>query len=203
MRSYFRQDTTDIMFIDYITLMLINMVSGLVLLAYYVYSGLDHVQQKRWIPGFGITGAIALTTGLHMTFTWAVPGSFNIAFGETSLLFGALFIGAAISLAQNWELITLAIYSFFAGLVSIVVGARVINLGLTNQPLISGLGFLLTGFAGVCALPTLLYFKQNRAWRTFGAIILLTAALIWAVVGYQAYWSHLESFRKWVPAPMR
>jgi hypothetical protein len=29
------------MFIDYITLMLINMVAGLFILAYYVYSGLD------------------------------------------------------------------------------------------------------------------------------------------------------------------
>ncbi len=191
------------MFIDYITLMLINMVSGLVLLAYYIYAGLEDSHPKRWVPGFGVTGAIALTTGLHMTLTWTVPGSFNIAFGETSVLFGMLFIGAAVALAQNWELITLAIYSFFAGLVSIVIGTRVINLGLTNQPLVSGLGFLLTGFAGVCALPTLLYFKQNRAWRTFGTIVLLASAFIWAVIGYQAYWSHLDSFRQWVPAPMR
>jgi putative membrane protein len=191
------------MFIDYITLMLINMVSGLVLLAHYVYTGLEHSNPKRWIPGFGITGAIALVTGLHMTLTWPVSGSFNIAFGETSVLFGGLFVGAAIALSQNWELTTLAIYSLFAGFVSIVVGARVISLGLTNQPIVSGLGFLLTGFAGVCALPTLLYFKQNRAWRTFGAIVLLAAAVIWAMIGYQAYWMHLEGFQKWVPAPMR
>ncbi|KAB8330051.1 DUF981 family protein [Scytonema tolypothrichoides VB-61278] len=67
------------MFINYITLMLINLVAGLVLLAGYVYFGLDHANQKRWIPGFGMTGAIALVTGLHMIFTWPVIGSYNLA----------------------------------------------------------------------------------------------------------------------------
>jgi hypothetical protein len=57
------------MFIDYITLMPIEMVAGLFILAYYVYSGLDGADRKRWIPGFGRTGAIALTTGLHTIFT--------------------------------------------------------------------------------------------------------------------------------------
>lgn len=103
------------MFIDYITLMLINMVAGLFLLADYVYRGIDNSNQRQWIPGFGITGAIALTTGLHMSFTWPVIGSFNIAFGETSVLFGILFIAAAISLAQGWDLFTIAVYGFFAG----------------------------------------------------------------------------------------
>lgn len=191
------------MFIDYITLMLINMVAGSILLAYYVYAGLDDPYQNKWIPGFGITGAIALTTGLHMTLTWAVRGSFNIAFGETSVLFGILFIGTSISLAKGWELITLAIYGFFAGLVAVLVGVRLINLGLTKQPILSGIGFILTGLAGICASPTLLYFKNNRLWRLMGAVVLIAAALIWALIGYMAYWSHLDSFQQWIPSPMR
>ena len=191
------------MFIDYITLMLINMVAGLFLLAYYVYAGLDDPYQNKWIPGFGVTGAIALTTGLHMTLTWPVRGSFNIAFGETSVLLGILFIGTSISLAKGWELITLAIYGFFAGLVAILVGVRLINLGLTQRPILSGIGFILTGLAGVCAAPTLWYFKSNRLWRIIGAVGLIAAALIWALIGYMAYWSHLDSFQQWVPSPMR
>lgn len=38
-----------------------------------MYFGLDHAYQKRWIPGFGLTGAITLVTGLHMTF----PGQYE------------------------------------------------------------------------------------------------------------------------------
>lgn len=190
------------MFINYITLMLINMVAGLFLLAYFVYQGLGDTNQKRWIPGFGMTGAIALTTGLHMIFTWPVPGSFNIAYGEMSVLFGILFIGASLALAQDWDLLTVAIYGFFAGLAAVVIGVRIINLGLTRQPLLSGIGFILTGLSGICAAPAL-YLRTNRTLRLVGAAVLIAAALIWALTGYMAYWGHLADYSKWVPSPMK
>jgi putative membrane protein len=190
------------MFIDYITLMLINLAAGLFLLAAYVYRGLDDPIQKRWIPGFGVVGAIALVTGLHMIFTWTIPGSFNIAFGETSVLFGVLFTATAWSLAVGWELITLAVYGFFAGLAATLIGIRIINLGLTQTPLISGAGFILTGLGGIFAVPTL-HWKSQRSLRVLGAIILVLAALIFTVIGLRAYWAHLAQFSTWKPLPMR
>ena len=191
------------MFINYITLMLINMGAGLVLLADFVYRGLDGANLKRWIPGFGLVGAIALVTGLHMMWTWPVPGSFNISFGETTVLFGGLYVAAAIAIAQGWDLLSLAVYAFFAGLTSMVVGARIINLGQTNQPLVAGLGFILTGLGGVLAAPTLVYLRGNKSWRILGAVVLLGAALVWAIIGFGAYWSHLEGFSDWQPPAMR
>ncbi|TBR58469.1 hypothetical protein B4U84_21395 [Westiellopsis prolifica IICB1] len=190
------------MFVNYITLMLINMVAGLFLLAGYVYFGLDHAYQKRWIPGFGMTGAIALVTGLHMTFTWPVRGVFNIAYGEMTVLFGILFLSTSLALALGWDLLTVTIYGFFAGLAAIVIGVRIIDLNLTRNPLLSGIGFILTGLAGVCAAPTL-YLKTNRKWRLFGAILLVIAALIFAFVGYITYWNHLGEYSNWKPLPMR
>ena len=191
------------MFIDYITLMLINMVAGLVLLADFVYRGLDGANLKRWVPGFGLVGAIALATGLHMIWTWPVPGSFNISFGDTTVLFGGLYVAAAIAIAQGWDLLTLTLYAFFAGLTAILVGARIINLGQTRLPLLAGLGFILTGAGGVLAAPTLVYLRHNKGWRTLGAVVLLVAALIWAIIGYLGYWSHLEGFSDWQPPVMR
>ncbi|RAM51013.1 MAG: hypothetical protein C6Y22_11510 [Hapalosiphonaceae cyanobacterium JJU2] len=190
------------MFVNYITLILINMVAGLFLLAGYVYFGLDHAYQKRWIPGFGMTGAIALVTGLHMTFTWPVRGVFNIAYGEMTVLFGILFLSTSLALALGWDLLTVTIYGFFAGLAAIVIGVRIIDLNLTRNPLLSGIGFILTGLGGVCAAPTL-YLKTNRKWRLFGAILLVIAALIFAFVGYITYWNHLGEYSNWKPLPMR
>jgi putative membrane protein len=190
------------MFIDYITLMLMNLVAGLVLLATYVYFGLDESNQKRWVPGFGMVGAIALVTGLHMTFTWPVIGSFNIAYGETSVLFGILFIGTSLALATSWDLLTLSIYGFFAGLVSLLIGVRFINLGLTPTPLRVGIAFILVGLGGVFSAPTL-YFRKNRLLRTIGAIVLLVAALIFSHIGLDAYWAHLETFSTWQPGLCR
>lgn len=190
------------MFINYITLMLVNLVAGLFLLAGYVYSGLDSENQKFWIPGFGITGAIALVTGLHMTFTWPIRGSFNIAYGETTVLFGILFIATSIALAQGWDLLTIAIYSFFVGIAAVVIGVRIINLNLTRTPILTGIGFILTGLGGVFAAPTL-YLKTNRTLRLIGAIVLVTAGLIFAFTGYLAYWGHLAEYLKWPPIQLR
>lgn len=191
-----------LMFVNYIPLMLINMVAGLFILASYVYLGLDGTQQRRWIPGFGMTGAIALTTGLHMIFTWPLPGSFNIAFGEMSVLFGILFIGASLSLANEWDLLTVTIYAFFAGVAALVIGLRILNLGLTRQPVLSAIGFILSGLSGICAAPAL-YLRTNHTLRLIGSIVLVATALIWAFTGYMAYWGHLADYSKWVPYPMR
>ncbi|MBD2100356.1 DUF981 family protein [Leptolyngbya sp. FACHB-261] len=188
------------MFIDYVTLMLINLAAGLVLLAAYVYFGLGTSNQRRWIPGFGVVGAIALVTGLHMTFTWPIPGSFNIAFGETTALFGVLFAGTSLTLAMGWELISLGIYGFFAGLVSLLIGLRFINLGLTPIAVPAGIGFILVGLGGVFAALTL-YLKENRFLRIIGAIVLIVAALIFGFIGLASYWVHLANFSAWQPMP--
>jgi putative membrane protein len=188
------------MFIDYLTLMLLNLAAGLALLAAYVYFGLGSSNQTRWIPGFGVVGAIALVTGLHMTFTWPIIGSFNIAFGETTVLFGILFVATSLTLAMGWELITLGVYGFFAGLVSLLIGFRIMNLGVTQLPLLTGIGFILVGLGGIFSVPTL-SLKKNRILRTIGAIVLIVAALIFAYIGLTAYWAHLASFSTWQPMP--
>ena len=186
------------MYINYLSLMLINLAAGLSLLAAYVYFGLDGKNQKRWIPGFGVVGAIALITGLHMTLTWPIIGSFNIAYGETSVLFGILFAGTSLSLAMGWELVTLGIYGFFAGLLSFLTGIRIINLGLTPIPVPVGMGFILVGLGGIFSAPTL-YLKAPRLLRTIGAIVLIVAALFFTFVGLSAYWVHLAEFSAWKP----
>ncbi len=188
--------------INYISLMLINLVAGHFLLAYYIYDGLDNIRQKRWIPGFGMTGAVALVTGLHMIWTWPIRGSFNVAFGEMSVLFGIVFMGAAFALAADWDLITVTIYAFFAGLASIVVGVRIINLDMTRRPLMSGIGFIISGLGGVLATPSL-YLRNSSTLRIVGAVAIAIAGLIWAITGYMSYWGHLESYSDWVPPTMR
>ncbi|XGV94805.1 MAG: DUF981 family protein [Leptolyngbya sp. BL-A-14] len=190
------------MFIDYLSLMLINLVAGFVLLATFVYFGLEGKNPKRWIPGFGMTGIIALITGFHTVFNWILPSSYNIAFGELSVLFGIVFLGASVALAQGWDLHTVTLYAFFAGLAAILIGVRVISLGMTKASLLSGIGFIFSGLGGVFAAPTL-YWHLNSRLKLIGATILMVAALIWAFNGYQAYWDHLEAYLKWMPSTMR
>src|SRR3990167_4250520 len=81
------------MFIDYVPLMLINMASGLCLLAACLRKANNPVVEKHWASGFLMSGAVALACGFHMVFNWPLPGSYNVAFGELSVLLGILFAG--------------------------------------------------------------------------------------------------------------
>jgi putative membrane protein len=191
------------MFIDYVGLLLINMMIGYVLLAAYVYRGLDDPLNKRWVPGFAMVGVIAFVFGGHMVMTWPIIGQYNDAFGEMSVLLGIIFLGAAFAIGKGWSLTMVAVYAFFAGLAAMDLGACIISMKMTLVPNLSGAGFILSGLGGVMAAPTLLWFRNNRPFRTLAAMILLAAALIWAVTVYPEYWMHMKAFAKWVPLTMR
>jgi putative membrane protein len=190
------------MFIDYLTLIMINMVAGTVLLAYYVWRGLDEADQRPYAAAFFGVGLLALVTGLNLSFTWPLPGSYNVGYGDTTTLFGIVFLTTALALWNGWNLVPVAIYAFFAGLDAIIVGVRILSLGLTKEPLISAVGFVLAGLGGVGAAPFLLWFRENRTVRLLTIAVLLLTAAIWAVTFYGSLWGHLESFGKWVPATM-
>ena len=178
------------MFIDYATLMLINMTAGLVVLAFFVAFAVHKEDRRAWSPAFAITGLIASITGLVMCFTWPLPYPYNISFGEPSVMFGLLYLAAAMSLAKGWKLMPVSIYAVFAGAVAILVGICFIHLGLSKTPVLSGIGFILTGSIGVLT-PLLLWMKKVTILRLLGALPPLGAACVWAWIGFTAYWSHL------------
>lgn len=189
------------MFIDYVPLMLINMAVGLMLLAGCLIKGFDLIPDKMWISGFFMSSLIALGCGFHMTFTWPLPGSYNVAFGEMSVFLGVLFLGAVISIAKGWNLLPVIIYGFFSGLAAVIVGTRIINLSMTREPFISGTGFILSGLSGM--LLPLLYWRRKQVIRWLIVLFLISAGLIWLRIGYMAFWSHLSGSSKWLPAAMR
>ena len=190
------------MFIDFLTLMMINLVAGTALLAHFIWKGMDQEDKRAYAVGFGMVGVIALITGFRMAFTWPLPGSYNIAFGESTVLFGIVFLGAAVSLALNWDLMPVAIYALFAGFEALLVGIRIISLGLTKEPLASGLGFIIAGIGGLAAAPLLRSLKNNKLIRFLVIAGLLVGTAFWAFTFYNSLWGHLESFSSWVPATM-
>ncbi|MFC1805671.1 DUF981 family protein [Planctomycetota bacterium] len=190
------------MFVDYVTLMLVNMAAGLTIFSYYLYRGFDGGDPHRFVPGFAISGLVATVTGLHMCFTWPLPGPYNSAFGETSVLLGALFLGAALCLARGWKMHALGFYAWFAGAAAAVIGIRIMSLGLTKTPTLAGIGFLLTSVPGLF-LGVVIALRKFRTFRLVIAAITYIAALLWAYVGYKGIWGHMDSFGKWLPETMR
>ena len=188
------------MFVDYLTLMLVNMAAGLAVLALFVLKYIDG-DRKKLAPGLLVSGFVALVTGLHMIFAWPIIGSYNIPFGEMSVLFGVLLLGGAIAMLAGWDLLSLGIYATFAGASAIFLGIRMLSLGMTNEPLVSSGGFALTGLVGLLSLP-IYYLRKRRVVRILGAIALFGAAAIWITFAFLGYWAHLEVFAKWAPATM-
>ncbi len=190
------------MFIDYVALMLVNLVIALVLLAVYVAFLIDS-DPKRIAPGFLLTGVIAVVTGFAMNFAWPLPGSANIVFGEPSVLLGAVFFFTGLALVKEWDLLSMGIAAAFAGIVAVILGIRLLGkVPPTQEPLLAGLGFIFAGVGAILMLPTY-FLKKNVPIRTITAIVLVIAAVIWAVTGYGAYWAHPEAFGKWLPETLR
>jgi putative membrane protein len=188
------------MFIDYLTLMLANMAAALFLLSLYFVFFFEK-DPKKAVPGFLITGGIALVTGLAMSLTWPLPGSYNIAFGEPTVLLGALFFMAGLAINFGWELLTVGIFAFGAGAVAIFLGIRILDLRMTTEPEAASIGYILTGLAALLALPAIALPRMK--WiRWVAAIVALVAAGIWVFVAFSSYWVHLKNFGTWTPDAM-
>lgn len=177
--------------IDYVPLLLVNMVCALVVLAFFLWWGLGRADAGPWAPAFGICGLVATVAGFAVTLTWPLPKPFNTAYGETSVLLGVLFLGTAWALTRGWSLLPLGIYAFFAGGTAILIGVRIIHVGLTPAPLVPGAGFILTGLGGVGA-GLVLWKQEAKALRLAGALVMLAAAAIWALTAGRAYWGHIK-----------
>ncbi len=187
------------MFIDYLTIIMINLVAGTALLAYYLLKGFTAEDQRPFAAGFGIVGVLGMILGIAMITTWPLPGSYNIAFGESTTLFGAVFLATAYALHNRWDLRPVTVFAFFAGAYAIIVGIRILSLGLTKEPVIAAVGFIMAGLGGVSAFPAFGLLK-NKTFRTLAVIVLAVTVVIWAVTFYGSLWGHLESFSQWVPA---
>ena len=190
------------MFIDFLTLVMINLVAGTVLLAFYLWRGIDEKDQRAYAAAFFMVGVVSLITGLQISFTWPLPGSYNVGYGDATTLFGVVFIATSIALFFGSSLIPVSIYALFAAIDSIVVGLRILSLGLTKEPLVSAIGFVLAGLSGLGVFPFLMWFRENKLVRWIGILLLLATALVWAITFYGSLWSHLADFGKWLPATM-
>jgi putative membrane protein len=189
------------MFIDYTAIMLVGIATGFVLLADYLFRSPQAESRVPWAAGFFAVGLLGVLTSLPMVLTWPLPGSYNIAFGEPALFLSIAFLAAGMTLALRWEPLIPSIFGAFGGLIAVVVGLRIWGLGMTTEPALTGIGYLAAGLGGILTLPAI-QFRQTRWLALLAAILLALAALIFLVIGYEAYWAHLVDFAKYLPASM-
>jgi len=185
-------------FVDYTGVMLVGIAAGFVILADYLWRAPKAEERTAWAAGFFAAGLLGLLTSVPMILMWPLPGSYNIAFGETALYLSVAFLAAAVTLALRWEPLIPAIYGFFGGLIAVVVGLRIWDLGMTQEPALTGIGYLAAGLGGVLTLPAIRW-RETRWIALVAAICLAVAAVVFLLIGYEAYWGHLKDFAHWLP----
>ncbi len=186
------------MFIDFTGVMLIGMSAGFVILAHYLYRNPGPDEREPWAAGFFAAGLLGLVTSLPLLILWPLPGSYNIAFGEPALFLSVAFLAAALTLAKKWEPLIPALYGFFGGIMAVIIGIRLIDLGMTQSPLMAGAGFIAAGLGGMITLPAINY-RSLRWIAIIAGALLGIAAVLFLMTGYLADWSHLSDFAHWVP----
>jgi putative membrane protein len=180
---------------DYVTLMLMNLIVGLVALAILLIRYKGEKIEKGWGVLFSITGLISLVMGLHMTLNWPIIGSYNVAFGEPMTMFGVLLIGIAALIFKGYNPRPISIYGFAAGSVLIVLGIGIIAYKMTRIPVLTGVGYFFVGLTGLMSP----WFLKYSALRIICFFLLILAAIIFAFVAYPAYYQHLGSFSEYQP----
>lgn len=191
------------MFIDNVTLMLICASASFMTIAGYLVFGLDNDEcQGGWVAAFGIIGVVLLATGFQVTWIWPLPGQYNVAYGEPCILLGALMLGASVSLAKGWNLLPLAIPAFLFGGVALVIAWGFYKLGLSKEPLVTAIGFALSGIGGILTFIPLA-FPRQKFIRVMGSLIMAVAGGLWAFTAYMGYYAHLVGFAKYIPAGMK
>jgi putative membrane protein len=214
------------MYIDFLTVMLINLTAGFFMLAHFAWRGMtreaivaevsetDVVVTRetiarrdfaQWTPGFALVGFVGVLTGSVMMFTWPLPGSNNIPFGEGSFLFGSIFLATAFAFGRRRSLQSLAFFTAFAGAVAIVLGARILDLSMTKRPAVSAAGFIVAGVVALMAAAGFVWpqARSNVIFRIIFAALALAAGVIWAITAFDGYWGHLDSFSKFTPLLLR
>ncbi|MGC8516809.1 MAG: DUF981 family protein [Candidatus Acidifodinimicrobium sp.] len=177
-------------FADYLTIMLIDLAAGLFILTLFLWKLSKPKEYSRYTVGFFITGFLGLITALPMVLTWPLPGSYNIAFGEPMLFFSIILLAIGFAIEKRWAFDSIVIFGVLGSIMSIVIGAQIYNLGMTDAPLFAMVGFVMTGLGGLFAAP-LLYYPKNKGLLILASVLFILAALLWLYIGYSAYIAHL------------
>lgn len=184
------------MFEDWLPLLLVNLSSGLLLLACGFLAGLTlRAEWHQLVSGFFLIGATLAIGGGLIVFTRPQPGILNTAWGIFFFSFGMLFLMAGWSLVLGWDSFPLGIPSILAGIVSALFGYRIISLGLTLSPIASGAGFIITGLVGIVIGLGLLNpdLKYVRRLRLLLLLLLVSAAILWLSLAFIYFWRFFVS----------
>jgi putative membrane protein len=158
------------MFIDYLTIMMVAVVVGTLLAAWYGWRFLDAPAElvRPWGWSFLATGLLLAIPALHLTLTWPLPGGNNIIMDEPALYFEVLLSLAGLIILIGHDLRPLAWLSLPGGIMLVVIAGAILQHGLTRSPVMWAIAYGAIGIAGIL-LPVSF---RVPSLRLFAAVLL-------------------------------
>jgi putative membrane protein len=190
-------------FIDPLTVMLLSLGMSALLLALYYFkvgSGKKDISSLV-VPAF-ILGLFNAVSGFLMSFTWPLPGSYNMLFGDPLLVLGLLMIAGSYMISKGMDMKVLSLLGFLLG-VYLIVGM----IGITQFGMESGNDWLtatgLYAFSMLAAIfSPILYLKPKGSGKYayyFEVFLLVVVMLFALLIGYMGLDEHLGSFSTYFP----
>lgn len=190
-------------FIDPLTVMLLSLGMSALLLALYYFrvgSGKKDISSLV-VPAF-ILGLFNAVSGFLMSFTWPLPGSYNMLFGDPLLVLGLLMIAGSYMISKGMDVKALSLLGFLLG-IYLLVGM----IGITQFHMETGNDWLtatgLYAFSMLAAIfSPILYLKpkgSNRYAYYFEVFLLVVVMLLALLIGYMGFYEHLGAFSTYFP----
>ncbi len=190
-------------FIDPLTVMLLSLGMSALLLALYYFkvgSGKKDISSLV-VPAF-ILGLFNAVSGFLMSFTWPLPGSYNMLFGDPLLVLGLLMIAGSYMISKGMDMKVLSLLGFLLG-VYLIVGM----IGITQFGMESGNDWLtatgLYAFSMLAAIfSPILYLKPKGSGKYayyFEVFLLVVVMLFALLIGYMGLDEHLGAFSTYFP----
>ncbi len=190
-------------FIDPLTVMLLSLGMSALLLALYYFrvgSGKKDISSLV-VPAF-ILGLFNAVSGFLMSFTWPLPGSYNMLFGDPLLVLGLLMIAGSYMISKGMDVKALSLLGFLLG-IYLLVGM----IGITQFHMETGNDWLtatgLYAFSMLAAIfSPILYLKpkgSNKYAYYFEVFLLVVVMLLALLIGYMGFYEHLGAFSTYFP----
>ncbi len=169
---------------------------------YFLFSALGNEKKIEGLlmPAVGV-GLFDFISGFLMSFTWPLPSSYNMLFGDPLLMAGILLTVSAFAYYKHYDISSVSILLFFLGIYVIIESVGIVHYHLeSGDNLLAAMGlYIVDGIAAI--LSPIMYIdpKKGKIPYMIEAAILIIGTLIALFIGYTAIYGHLLDFIKYFP----
>ncbi len=184
-------------FVDSLAVMLLITGFSAIILALFVYFSVRGKRDMSMlvIPGF-IFGLFDLVSGFIMSFTWPLPGAYNMLFGDPILALGLLLVAGSYMIYKKMDVRVLSIFAFFLGIYIAMSAAGMANFNLeSGSHFLASFGFYVAASLSALFSPVVyLNAKGSGKYAYYLLFILLIITAFAALfLGYTSIYQHLQA----------